>query len=77
MKDDNMIVFYVNDLIFTEFDFVVIFRLKNALNERFEIIDLKFCIYYLDMKSFKNRRLKLLILNQNVYVEQILRNHEM
>jgi hypothetical protein len=29
------------------------------------------------MQIFKNRRLKLLILNQNVYVEQILRNHEM
>jgi hypothetical protein len=66
-----MIVIYVNDLIFTEFDFAIIFRLKNALN------DLKLCIYYLDMKIFKNRRLKLLILNQSAYVEQILRNHEM
>jgi hypothetical protein len=76
MKDDIMIVIYVNDLIFTKFDFAIIFRLKNALNERFKMSDLKFCIYYFDMKIFKNRRLKLLILNQSVYVEQILRNHE-
>jgi hypothetical protein len=77
MKDDIMIIIYVNDLIFTKLDFVVISRLKNALNERSEMNDSKFCIYYFDMKIFKNRRLKLLILNQNVFVEQILRNHEM
>ncbi len=77
MKDDIMIVIYVNDLICTEFDLAIIFRLKNVLNERFEMSDLKLCIYYLDMKIFKNRRLRLLILNQSVYVEQILRNHEM
>jgi hypothetical protein len=77
MKDDIMIVIYVNDLIFTKLDFAIIFRLKNALNERFEMSDLKLCIYYLDMKIFRDRRLKLLILNQSVYVEQILRNHEM
>jgi disulfide oxidoreductase YuzD len=77
MKDDIMIVIYVNDLIFTELDFAIIFWLKNALNERFEMSDLKFCIYYLDMKIFRNRRLRLLILNQSVYVEQILRDHEM
>ncbi len=72
-----MIIIYVNNLIFTKFDFVVISRLKNALNERFEMSDLKLCIYYLDMKIFKNRRLKLLTLNQSVYVDQILRDHEM
>ncbi len=39
--------------------------------------DLNLCIYYFDMMIFRNRRLKLLILNQSVYVEQMLRNHEM
>jgi hypothetical protein len=77
MKDDIMIVIYVNDLIFIEFDLAIIFWLKNALNESFEMSDLKSCIYYLDMMIFKNRRLKLLILNQSVYVEQMLQNHEM
>jgi hypothetical protein len=77
MKDDIMIVIYVNDLIFTKFDLAVIFRLKNALNERFEMSDLSSCIYYLDMIIFRNRRLKLLILNQSVYVKQMLRDHEM
>jgi hypothetical protein len=77
MKDDIMIVIYVNDLIFTKLDFAVIFRLKNVLNERFEMSDLSSCIYYLDMMIFRNRHLKLLILNQSVYVKQMLRDHEM
>jgi hypothetical protein len=77
MKNDIMIVIYVNDLIFTEFNSTIIFWLKNALNDRFEMSDLDSCIYYFDMIIFRNRRLKLLILNQSVYVEQMLRDHEM
>ncbi len=77
IKNDIMIVIYVNDLIFTKFDRAIIFWLKKALNERFEMSDLSSCIYYLDMMIFKNRRFKRLFLNQNVYVEQMLRDHEM
>jgi hypothetical protein len=77
MKIDIMIVIYVNDLIFTKLDFASIFWFKNALHERFEMSDLKSCIYYLDMIIVKNRRLKLLFLNQSVYVKQMLRDHEM
>jgi hypothetical protein len=72
-----MIIIYVNDLIFAKFDLSITFWLKNALHERFEIKNLKLCIYYFDMMIVKNRCLKLLILNQNVYVEQMLWNHEM
>ncbi len=77
MKNDIMIVSYVNDLILTRFCFATISRLKNVLNERFEMSDLNSCIYYLDMMIFKNRRLRQLILNQSIYVEQMLRSHEM
>jgi hypothetical protein len=77
MKNDIMIVIYVNDLIFTKFNLAVIFWLKNVLNKRFEMNDLNSCIYYFDIMIFKNRNLKQLILNQNVYVEQMLRDHEM
>jgi hypothetical protein len=76
MKNEIIIVIYVNDLIFTKFNFATIFWLKNALNKRFEMSDLDSCTYYLDMMIFKNRYLKQLILNQNVYVEQMLQNHE-
>ncbi len=77
MKNDIMIVIYVNDLILTELNFATIFWLKNALNDRFEMSDLDSCIYYLDMMIFRNRRLRLLTLNQSFYVEQVLRDHEM
>jgi hypothetical protein len=77
MKNDIMIVIYVNNLIFTKLDLAIIVWLKNVLHERFEMSDFRSCIYYLDMMIVRNRRLKLLILNQNVYVEQMLRNHEM
>jgi hypothetical protein len=69
MKNDIMIVIYVNDLIFTEFDLAIIFWLKNALHKRFKMSDLESCIYFLNMMIIKNRRLQLLILNQSVYVE--------
>ncbi len=77
MRDDIMIVIYVDDLILTRLNLAAIFWLKNALNERFEMSDLNSCIYYLDMMIFRNRNLRQLILNQNVYVEQMLRDHEM
>jgi hypothetical protein len=72
-----MIVIYVNDLILTRLNLATIFWQKNALNERFEMNNLNSCIYYLDMMIFRNRRLRQLILNQSVYVEQMLRDHEM
>ncbi len=77
MKNDIMIVIYVNNLILTRLDFAAIFWLKNALNERFEMSDLDLCIYYLGMMIFRNRRLRQLILNQSIYVEQMLRDHGM
>jgi hypothetical protein len=54
MKNDITIAIYVNDLIFTELDRAIIFWLKNALNERFEMSDLDSCTYYLDMMIFRN-----------------------
>jgi hypothetical protein len=77
MKNDIMIIIYMNDLILIKLNFAAIVWLKNVLNERFEMNDLNSCIYYLDMMIFKNRNLKQLILNQNVYVEQMLQNHKM
>jgi hypothetical protein len=76
IKNDIMIVIYVNDLIFTKFNLAIIFWLKNVLNDRFEMSDLNSCIYHLNMMIFRNRRFKLLILNQSFYVEQMLQDHE-
>ncbi len=56
----------------TEFDSIVITTLKQALNEKFEMSDLDFCTFYLDIMIFKKRKLRKLILDQSVYVEQML-----
>ncbi len=77
MKNNIMIVIYVNDLIFTKFNFAIIFWLKNVLNDRFKMRDLNSCIYYFNMIIFRNRRFRQLILNQSFYIEQMLRDHEM
>jgi hypothetical protein len=76
MKNDIMIIIYVNDLIFTKHNFAIIFWLKNSFNDWFDMSSFNSCIYYFDMMIFRNWRYKLLILNQSVYVEQMLRNHE-
>jgi hypothetical protein len=77
IKNQTLIIIYVKNLIMTKFDLNVISILKRALNEQFEKSDLNFCTFYLDMIIFKNRNLWKLILDQNVYVEQMFRNHEM
>ncbi len=69
IKNQTLIVIQVDDLIMTNFDFVVISILKRILNEQFEMSDLDFCTFYLDMIIFKKRELRKLILDQSVYVE--------
>ncbi len=61
----------------TKFDLNAISILKRVFNEQFEMSDLDFCTFYFDMMIFKDRNLRKLILDQNVYVEQMFRNHEM
>ncbi len=77
IKNQTLIIIYVDDLIITKFNLNVISILKRALNEWFEMSDLNFCTFYLDMMIFKNRNLRKLILDQSVYVEQMLRDHDM
>ncbi len=77
MKNQTLFIIYVDDLIIINFDLIVIIILKHVLNQRFEMSDLDFCTFYLDMMIFRNRNLRKLILDQSVYVEQMLQNHNM
>jgi hypothetical protein len=52
MKNDFIIIIYMNDLIFIKFNFAIIFWFKNVLNDRFEMNNLNLCIYYFDMMIF-------------------------
>ncbi len=77
MKNQTLIIINVDDLIMMNLDLIVINVLKHVLNQRFEMSDLDLCTFYLDMIIFKNRNLSKLIFDQNVYVEQMLRDHDM
>ncbi len=77
MKNQTLIVIYVDDLIMIDLDSIVINALKHVLSQRFEMSDIDFCTFYLDMMIFRNRSLRKLIFDQSVYVEQMLRDHEM
>ena len=55
INDIIIIVIYVNNILFIDFDKVDIQAIKNKLYEKFEIIDLNLYIYYLDMTIAKNR----------------------
>jgi hypothetical protein len=77
MKNQILIIIYVDDLIMTNLDSIAIKTLKHSLSQRFEMNDFDFCIFYLDMIIFKKRKLRKLIFDQSVYVEQMFQNHEM
>jgi hypothetical protein len=77
IKNQMLIIIYVDDLIMMKFDSNAISILKRALNEQFEMSDLNNCTFYLDMIIFKNRNLRKLTFDQSVYVEQIFRDHDM
>ncbi len=61
----------------TKFDLNVILTLKCAFSEQFEMSDLDSYTFYFDIIIFRNQNFWKLILDQNVYVEQMFRNHDM
>ncbi len=63
MKNQTLIIIYVNDLIMINFDLIIINVLKHVLSQRFEMSDLDFCTFYFDMMIFRNRNLRKLILD--------------
>ncbi len=77
MKNQTLIIIYVDDLIMTNLDSVAIKALKHFLSQWFEMSDFNFCIFYFDMIIFRKRELQKLILDQSAYVEQMLWDHEM
>ncbi len=77
IKNQTFIIIYVDDLIMTNLDSIAIKTLKHSLNQRFEMNNFDFCIFYFDMIIFRKREFQKLIFDQNVYVEQMFRNHEM
>ncbi len=76
IKNQTLIIIYVDDLIVTKSNSIAILILKRILNEQFKMSDLNFYMFYINRMIFRNRNLRKLFLDQSVYVEQIFRDHE-
>ena len=55
-KKEIIVTLYVNDVLIIDRNKIVIKRIKNVLNVKFHILDLKSCVFYLSIIVKKNRR---------------------
>ena len=76
-NDKIIIAIYVDDLLIVELNKKFIQQVKQALSERFQMTDMSSLVYYLDMNVTRDRQQRTLCLSQKVYLEKILRDHEM
>jgi hypothetical protein len=75
VKENLILVVYVNDLLMFDESMKAIIFEKEALKERFHMIDLRFCSYYLDMFVIRNRRNRILKINLKEYLQRVLQDH--
>ena len=54
-KKEIIITFYVDDVLIIDYNKVIIKRIKNVLNVKFYILDLKLYVFYLSMIVKRNR----------------------
>ena len=79
IHDDNRVIvaIYVDDILIAGPNRSMINQLKKALSEKFKMVDLGPCAYYLGMKILRDRQNRTLSLSQESYIEKILRDHDM
>ena len=68
-NDIIIIVIYVNDLLIAKFNKIDNRVIKIVFNKRFQIIDLNFLVYYLDMNIQRNRQQRIFYFNQKIYLK--------
>ena len=54
-KKEIIITFYVNDVLIINRNKVVIKRIKDVLNVKFHILNLRLCVFYLNIIIKRNR----------------------
>ena len=67
-NDIIIIVIYVNDLFIAKFNKVDNRIIKIVFNKRFQMIDLNFFVYYLDISIQRNRQQRIFYFNQKIYL---------
>ena len=72
-----IIIIYVNDILFINFDKINIQAIKNKLHKKFKMIDLNLYIYYFDITITKDRVNRILRFKQIIYIKKFFINHDM
>ena len=74
---DIIITLYVDNVLITNSNRADIQRIKDTLNVKFYMIDLRFYAYYLEMTVTRDRTNRTIRLGQAKYVERVLRENDM
>ena len=67
-KKKIIITFYVDNVLIINRNKVVIKRIKNALNVKFHILNLKLYVFYLNIIVKRNRYNNIIYLKQKTYI---------
>ena len=76
-KKKIIIIIYVNDIFIAGFNRLVINEFKNAFNVKFRIMNLKLCIYYLNIKIIRDYQNRIITFNQKNYLEKVFKDYNM
>ena len=72
LKKEIIITFYVDDVLIIDRNKIVIKRIKNTLNVKFHILNLKSYVFYLNIIIKKNHRNDIIHLKQKIYITRFL-----
>ena len=75
-QTDIIIALYVDNVLITNSNCVDIQRIKDILNVKFYMIDLKPYAYYLEMTVTRDRINRTIRLEQAEYVERVFRDND-
>ena len=76
-QTDIIIALYIDNVLITNSNRADIQRIKDALNVKFYIIDLRPYAYYLEMTVTRDRTNRTIRLKQAKYVKRVLRDNDM
>jgi hypothetical protein len=74
-RDGTIIAIYVDDLLLAGASKLDINRIKAALSERFKMLDLRACHFYLGIEVIRDRPRRTLRLLQKAYIKKVLQDH--
>ena len=69
--------FYIDDFKLIEFDEMILDLICQQISAQFDIQNLEHIHHYLEMKVKQNHEIKTIHLSQEVYIKNLLKQHEM